>query len=183
MSTAEDVFYLYERNLRYYNNENNENNICNNVLPFTIGNQESPCNMKVRCYIKPGTECPICYDKIERKQDAFITYCGHGYHKSCLFNYLKSTWTSNKFTSVARCPICRRSIGYPEFNQRYYSSYFSSDYSYNNGLDKLEDFWLCNKYKLPNFCSNGYKHYLGMHKNCFICKSYREKGIELYEIN
>ena len=147
MSTAEDVFYLYENK----KDKNNENNDCiKNVLPFTIGDQDSPCNIKVRCYIRPGEECPICIDKIQRKQDAFITCCGHGYHKSCLFKYLKSKWTSNKYTSVARCPICRSSIGHPEFTQRYHSSYFSYNYSHNNELDKLEDFWLSNEYKLPN---------------------------------
>ena len=61
--------------------------------------------------------------------------------------------------------------------------YSKIHYSHNNELDKLEDFWLSNEYKLPNFCSNGYNHYLGMYKDCFICKSYREKGELLYEIN
>lgn len=180
MSTAEDVFYLYERSLLQYNGQETEKM---NVLPFTIGDQELPCDIKIRCYIRPGTDCPICYESIERKKDAFITCCGHGYHKICLFNYLKSKWTTTKYTSVARCPICRCSIGHPDFMRRYSSSYFSYNYSDDNGLDKLEDYWLSNECRLPNFCSNGYNHYLGMHKECFICENYREKGIELYEIN
>ena len=192
MSTAEDIFYLYEHKSRINNdndndenndNDNNENDNINNVLPFKIGDDNSPCDIKIRCYIRPGEKCPICYYKIYRKTDAFITFCGHGYHKSCLFNYLKYKWTSTKYTNVARCPMCRDSIGHPDFIQRYKSSYFSYNYSDNNGLDKLEDFWLCNEYKLPNFCSNGYNHYLGMCKDCFICENYRVKGTEFYEIN
>jgi hypothetical protein len=179
MTTAEDVFYLYERNSRYYNNNLENETSTQNVLPLTIGDQETPCDFKVKCYIRPGEECPICFDNINNKSSAFITYCGHNYHKKCMFNYLKSKWLSSKYTSVARCPLCRCSVGHPEFLQRYKSSYFSYNYYDNNELDKLEDFWLSCEYKLPNFCSNGYDHYLGMCKNCFNCENYRENGTEL----
>lgn len=181
MATPEDVFYLYERNSRHYNNRDNEGNeySTQNVLPFTIGDQDSPCNLNVKCYIRPGDECPICYDLIERKSTAFITPCGHNYHKKCIFDYFKSKWTSTSYTSVVRCPICRCSLGHPEFIQRYRSSYFSYCYSDSNELDKLEDFWLSYDYKLPNFCSWNYNHYLGMDKYCQYCKTYREKGVEI----
>jgi hypothetical protein len=96
MSTLEDVFYLYERNSRYYHDCLQQNNIenCNDcwsnecycyqkqdVLPFTIGDQDTPCDIKIKCYIRPGDECPICFDKIITKRSAFITNCGHSYHK------------------------------------------------------------------------------------------------------
>ena len=45
MSTAEDVFYLYERNSLVYNNDEKK------VLPYTIGDQDTPCNLKIKCYI------------------------------------------------------------------------------------------------------------------------------------
>lgn len=183
MSTAEDVFHLYERNSRhYYDNLEEDSEIIQNVLPLTIGEQDVPCNFKIKCYVKPGEECPICYEEVKTKSTAYITNCGHTYHKKCIFDYLQSKWLSTKYTSVARCPMCRCSLGHPEFVQRYRSSYFSYTYSDDNGLDKLEDFWLSNEYKMPNFCSNGYDHYLGMDKECEFCKTYREKGIECYEL-
>ena len=195
MSTLEDVFYLYERNSRYYHNCSNIedcpdywNNDCychlkQDVLPFTICDQYTPCNLKLKCYIKPGDECPICYDTIMTKSSAFITNCGHAFHNKCLFKYIETKWLSTSYTSTARCPMCRCSLGHPEFKQRYRSSYFSCNYKNDNGLDKLEDFWLTKDFALPSFCSNRYDHYLGSNKICFICKSYRERGILIYKIN
>jgi hypothetical protein len=73
--------------------------------------------------------------------------------------------------------MCRCSIGHPDFVQRYRSSYFSFQYSNDNQLDKLEDFWLSYEYRLPEFCSNKFDHYLGLNKNCNICKKYIKTGI------
>jgi hypothetical protein len=191
MSTAEDVFYLYERNSRYYYDCSQNGNIenCNDcwsnecychkkqdVLPFTIGDQDMPCNIKYKCYIRPGDECPICCEEILTKSSAFITNCGHHYHKKCMVKYLETKWLSTSYISTARCPMCRCSLGHPEFIKRYRASYFSYINKNDNEIDKLEDFWISHKYKLPNFCSNGYNHYLGLEKNCFCCKIYREKG-------
>lgn len=195
MTTAEDVFYLYERNSRYYHDCNFKNQIeecsdCWNnecfchlnqdVIPFTIGDQYVPCDLKIKCYIKPGHECPICYDTILQKSSAFITNCGHAFHKKCIFKCMEIKWINNGYISNANCPLCRCSLGHPELMQRYKSSYFSLNFKYDNGLDKLEDFWLTKDYKLPIFCSNSYRHYLGMNKECFVCKSYREKGDLLF---
>lgn len=195
MSTAEDVFYLYERNSRYYYNCSQNDNIntysdCLNnecychlkqdVFPFTIGDQFVPCRIKVRCYIRPGDACPICCDPILTKSSAFITDCGHHYHKKCLFKYMETKWISNKYLTSIKCPMCRCSLGHPELIQRYRSSYFSINYKNDNEIDKLEDFWISCEYKLPSFCSDGYDHYLGMNKNCFCCKEYREKGDIIY---
>lgn len=195
MSTAEDVFYLYERNSRYYHDCSKNDNLemcsdCSsdrcycylkqNVFPFTIGDQHVRCNIKVRCYIRPGDECPICYEAILTKSTAFITCCGHHYHKKCLFKCMESNWLSTKYISPARCPMCRCFMGHPEFIQRYRSSYFNMNYENDNQMDKLEDFWISYEYKLPLFCSHGYDHYLGMNKNCYCCKVYREKGDMIY---
>lgn len=194
MSTAEDVFYLYERNSRYYhycskmeeyNNCKNNNCYCNleqEVKPITIGDQYAPCSLKIKCYIKPGDECPICYEEIITKTNAYITACGHHYHKKCLFKYIESKYLSTSYIFSARCPMCRSSLGHPEFEERYRSNYFSSGYKDDNKLDKLEDFWITKDYKLPTFCSNRYDHFLGLNKNCFVCESYREKGEYIYKI-
>ena len=195
MSTLEDVFYLYERNSRYYHDCNFKKNIgessyCDNnecychleqeVKPFTIGDQDTPCDLKIRCYIKPGDECPICYESIIMKSSAFITNCGHYFHKKCLSKYIETKWLTTSYVSTARCPMCRCSLGDPDFTQRYRDSYFSCNYHYNNNneLDKLEDFWISKDYKLPLFCSNRYDHYLGCNKSCFICKYYIQTGKE-----
>jgi Ring finger domain len=192
MATEEEVFKLYERNSNYYYDcrRNYEIDKCTewwndkcycylqqNVMPFTIGNQCSPCELKCKIYIKPGEECPICYEKILNKSTAFITECGHNFHKLCLFKYMESKWQSSTYLSVARCPICRNSLGDPPFAQRYRSNYFEfTNVIDDNNLDKLEDFWLTKDLRLPKYCSNTFNHYLGMNDNCYICKCYRSTG-------
>ena len=194
MSTAEDVFYLFERNSRYYytcaskteieNCTEYYNNECfchlkQEVNPFTIGDQYAYCKLNIKCYIKQGDECPICFDPILNKSNAFISNCGHHYHKKCLFKVHET----NIFKSYnVQCPMCRCSLGEPEFMQRYRSTYYHYNHKDDNALDKLEDFWLSIEYKIPNLCSNKYDHYLGLHKNCFICQQYREKGHVLYQM-
>lgn len=178
-STAEDVFYLYERQPEGL------------LLPFTIGDKRIPCSFKRKCYIKQGDECPICFDAIQTKRSAYITACGHSFHKACLSRYMESKWLSTKYTSNARCPMCRSNLGHPEFIQRYQASYFSFEEEHVSdsretksakGLDRLEDFWISCDCKIPSFCSHGYDHFLGIDKHCFLCLSYREKGDVLYEL-
>ena len=195
MSTAEDVFYLYERNSSYCYDCNLKNtcerdkyccgsecycHLQQQVKPFTIGDQYVPCDFKVKCYIKPGEECPVCYESIMTKSSAFITSCGHRFHKNCLFKYIESKWLSTSYNSTARCPMCRSSLGHPDFIQRYKSSYYSLNYDDGNELDKLEDFWVSKDYLLPLFCSNSYDHYLGCDKSCFICQNYNKTGSHGY---
>lgn len=177
MSTVEDVFFLYEQ----------PTNAClqeSPLLPMTIGDQEIPCNFKRKCYVRPGEECPICFEEIQTKKTAYITGCGHVYHKVCLRKYMECKWLSTKYTSNTRCPLCRSLLGHPELEQRYRASYFSfcEEQSATTELDKLEDFWISHECKIPAFCSHGYDHYLGMDKDCFLCLQYREKGAILYEL-
>jgi hypothetical protein len=151
------------------------------VFPFTIGDQYRPCALNVKCYIKPGDECPICYDKITTKKTAFMTDCGHHFHKKCLFKYVETKWFSKEYLSESNCPMCRCNLGHPEFIQRYRASYFNAFPNKNdNELDKLEDFWISKEYKLPLFCCNGYNHYLGMKNECEYCENYRKTGEIMY---
>lgn len=173
MSTAEDVFYLFERKSKLYCED-----YVQSVKPFTIGDQDADCDFKIKCYIKPGEECPICYESIISKSSAHITSCGHCYHKKCLFKYIESKWNSTSYMTTARCPMCRCSLGHPDFVQRYHNSYFSYNYENDNELDKLEDFWISKDYKLPTFCTNRYDHYLGFDKSCFLCNNYIKTGKE-----
>jgi Ring finger domain len=184
MTTAEDVFCLYERNSVYYSDcykngkiETCPNNWCNEcycytinkIKPFTIGDQSVPCNIKRKCYVKQGEECPICMDKILRKCDTYLTSCGHSFHKKCIFKIVELKW-SYKYGSQVKCPMCRTSIGTDihEIDERY---------SYKPGtLDELENFWIKKDYILPEICRLGYNHSLGFKNDCISCINYRQKG-------
>lgn len=184
MSTAEDVFYLYERNK---NKEYNDciklckpcptlfgNSCCcdplDPVLPITIGNQEDLCRFHVKIYIKFGEECPICYETIKHKKNAYLTGCGHHFHRDCLFKVITTKWETKPF-SILKCPMCRTSLGYPDMFERYVYSF-----NKNNLLDRLEDFWISKDFILPTFCHSG-KHYLGMKNDCKKCINYRNNGL------
>ena len=183
MSTAEDVFHLYERNK---NKEYNDciklckpcpnlfgNDCCceslDPVLPVTIGEQFIRCKLKVKSYIKFGEDCPICFDPIKHKANAYLTGCGHSFHRKCLFDTIHAKWQVKPFSTL-KCPMCRSTLGYPEMFERYI-------YTYNryNSLDRLEDFWICKEFRMPEFCASG-KHYLGMNKKCKRCINYINNG-------
>lgn len=183
MSTSEDVFWLYERNKNIeYNNCIKLCKPCPNlfgdecccdsldpILPITIGEQSTKCRLKVKTYIKFGEECPICFESIEHKKNAYLTGCGHSFHRKCLFKTIQAKWEIKPFSTI-KCPMCRCALGYPEMFERY-------KYDYNNNfLDRLEDFWLCKEFRMPEFCYSG-KHYLGMKKNCRRCINYRINGV------
>jgi hypothetical protein len=174
MTTLDDVFSLYEP---HYLNTNpiikNDEKI---IYPTNIGDSDSVCNIKYKCYIKPGEECPICMEQILTMSNAYLSYCGHTYHKKCIYTYMKTKWESKNYYTSCKCPMCRSSLGHPDLKQRYKYSYFDISYKCENGLDKLEDFWLSCEYKLPEYCGNNMDHYLGMKQNCKCCKLYREKG-------
>ena len=191
MATAEDVFYLYERNSSYYHSckqqgkidlcPDNWSNECfcytkQEVFPSKIGNQCVPCDIKRKCYIKQGEECPICLEGIFRKKDAYITCCGHSFHKCCIFKSMETQW-KRKYASNFKCPLCRTNLGTDihEIDSRYNVS--------GNSLDNLENFWLNKDFMLAQTCGKNYDHEIGMKKDCFICFKYREKGYLLYEIN
>lgn len=181
MSTAEDVFWLYERNKNYYCDcikfknlglcLSSGANICNChynelVNPITIGFTDTECDVMRKTYIKPGQECAICLDPIIRKSEAYLTGCGHGFHKLCATKMFHMQIQMNK-TSSFRCPMCRCNLGMPCIPEKYNS--FSFD---KNGLDKLEDFWNYFDYQELIYCDNG--HVEGMNKDCMLCTKYRK---------
>jgi hypothetical protein len=183
MSTSEDVFWLYERNKNYYCNcanfgkldccPENVNGKCycyyNEIVnPNAIGYTDAKCDIKRKTYIKQGQECPICLDPIMRKSDAYLTNCGHGFHKLCMFKSFKLNWISNNKTNF-QCPVCRSLLSLPYIPEKYNS--FSFDI---NELDKLEDFWNCIDYQLCYYCDNG--HIEGINKDCILCTNYRKFG-------
>lgn len=178
MATVEDVFDLYERNSYYYHNckgtkciQLNDDvecfcYLCMTVYPVTIGDATVPCSFKRKRYIKPKEDCSICLDKIVKKTDAYLTPCGHSFHKLCIFKTLE-----NKPFSSLKCPNCRSKIGNPELISRY---------SGETELDRLENFWITKELENPVFCSNKGSgpnvHYLGLNKGCNTCKNYVKYG-------
>jgi hypothetical protein len=184
MSTAEDVYCVYERNSTYYFDCIQQGNIDNCpykmfnmchcyskqvVFPLTIGNCDVPCELYRKCYIKPGEECPICFDPILQKSNAYITCCGHSFHKSCIFKAMEAKWKDN-YAGKFCCPICRTSLGMDlhELNIRYTSRI--------NHLDDLENVSNSSNYILSELCSHGWNHYAGFNKNCKACLIYRNTG-------
>lgn len=187
MSTAEDVFCLYERNSSYYFDCSKMGkidecpdcykNMCycflkQNVLPCVIGDHNTQCKLNKKCYIRPGEDCPICYEPILTKTNAYLTECGHAFHKSCMSKCIETKWLC-KYDGDFNCPICRHHLGYLEITKRYSSE---------NVLDKLENLWISKENDIPIFCSRNYNHYLGMHDSCYICEKYRKTGEVWYEI-
>jgi hypothetical protein len=182
MTTAEDVFYLYERNLLYYTDcrkngkrkcevlENDNDCYCHLesiVQPFTIGNQYVPCNIKRKCYIKQGEICPVCIDPIMTKSKAFLTLCGHSFHKSCIFKAFEQK-SKDKYASNFYCPICRTNLGMDVYD-------ISVRYNVKAGnLDTIENFMITKEYMMPHICSKGWDHYLGINNTCKTCKKYRK---------
>lgn len=125
-----------------------------------------------KIYVKFDDKCSICVDCIGPAHNAFITDCGHTFHKTCLSNYFHYL-QFNKHKLSLRCPVCRSNLGSPEFfGLRYYSD-LSIDY---NGLDLLENYSNPNNLNdLIHIChhSNITKsHYLGTDCNCENCKLY-----------
>jgi hypothetical protein len=185
MATVEDVFSLYERNLYHYNDCKKQNKLetCTTkhleecycsfsipVRPFLIGENTINCNIKRKCYIKPGEICPICLDEILTKKSAYLTRCGHPFHKKCILDSMDIY--SKK---IHRCPMCRQYLCMDilDIDERY-NIILGENHKVKNYLDLLENFWIKKDCTLPVVCS--YNHYLGMKKNCPTCKKYISSG-------
>lgn len=187
MATVEDVLELYVREpTKIYHDCQKKNNIenCPNcwkgvcycfseepIKTITIGNNEVPCNIKRKCYIKPGEECPICMESITNKSNAYLTCCGHSFHKKCIFKSMETFWQHN-YAKNFKCPMCRTNLGMDihAINERY-------TINDNSGyLDELENFWFKKDFRMAHTCRNNYDHYLGMKKDCSHCRKYVLNG-------
>ena len=51
--------------------------------------------------IKNNNKCSICLSKMNKKEELFLTYCGHLFHTNCIN-------TSMKYN--CKCPMCRVNI-------------------------------------------------------------------------
>lgn len=88
---------------------------------YKIGDTEVPCSLSRRTYISPMQECSICLEPIQGRRHAYLTSCGHGFHKRCIYAM-----------SVYRfcCPICRSRCGVPQY---YSTQYNGGDFDTYNG--------------------------------------------------
>jgi len=128
-------------------------------------------NIKKKHYIRKGEECPICYDPIFTKMNAFITKCSHCFHYKCIQNHYDIN-----FNHLGECPMCRQSVGY-------YEEVIKFRYPYSlKGFDVLEDFWNNIDSLIPKKCYRRewskftHIHDLGMNEDCQFCRSYRQTG-------
>lgn len=126
-----------------------------------------------KCYIRFGEICSICTDPIITKSSAWLTPCGHSFHRKCLienFQYRLNNNMTIEYSNEIPCPICRTGhiwccVGLENIDR--FNNY--------NGLDKLENFWLSidlKQYLMCYKCDKG----LGMNKSCINCENYRNTG-------
>jgi hypothetical protein len=130
-------------------------------------------NLKIKHYIKIGEECSICNEHIWSKSNAFLSDCGHCFHKTCIHKWLKTTYLNG------RCPLCRSDLGECYFAERYYSL---------NKLDLLENFIQCSDIMMPIPCiynnsDMNFTHFVGERKWCEECYNFRHHiGCFTYEL-
>jgi hypothetical protein len=83
------------------------------VVPQEIGEWWQPLKLNTRSYIPISAECPICLLPMIHKRNAWITYCGHAFHRTCLVQSYYSYMNNKdivKYTNCIPCPICRSDL-------------------------------------------------------------------------
>lgn len=145
------------------------------VCPIEIGHTWTPICLETCAYIPYGASCPICLSSISQKKNAWITHCGHAFHRTCLiqsYNSYMNNPNIEHYGNVMPCPMCRADL--PTYCcgfeiQRYQGSFPG------NGLDRLEDYEHVKEIKEPLECWSCCK-YLGMNKSCNACIDYCKNG-------
>ena len=135
----------------YYNKKFRNKIHCNEI--FRKINKNTIIEyLKTGLYINPKIDiCCICLDNFKTEKNAFITECGHKYHKTCIFKYL---WINNK----SDCCYCRNIHGcgtsisfHTEMisNNITIAKEFNKNNGYYNEEDNLQD---------KNFSKNMWKN-------------------------
>lgn len=168
----EDIFNVNERDRDYYTVCSTPyicsiTNCCCKynelVLPNKIGNNFKR-TLKNKMYIWAYESCVICMNEILHKTDAYLSDCGHTFHKNCLTNW--KHYIEIKSNRNLKCPMCRCNLGMPELNEKYNLSHKEA-----NALDLLENINI----EMIHICKSS-KHYLGMNSKCNKCLEYRKSG-------
>ena len=144
--TTDDIISVFER--------------CNNneilySYSITETNTHKQYTLKDKLYIKKFDECPICLEGITSKQNAYLTQCGHAFHKKCMHQLV--------FNNVnASCPICRNIHGIGPLNL------FVDDT--HRFVNKKEDYEFCGEFKYPRLCTECFKIEGWNFNQCISCE-------------
>ena len=124
------IWSAYEQNCLYYGkckdlrtcpNKYNECCYCSrymDVHPTLIADCgfASDCvipSVNKKCYIAFGEICPICIEPITTKSSAWLTPCGHAFHKKCLidnYHYRDIHNMCIQNSNEIPCPVCREGL-------------------------------------------------------------------------
>jgi len=142
-----------------------ENSIEKNQIVYPHSIKENGDNKKYtskdKLYIKIMDECPICLEMITSKRNAYLTDCGHAFHKTCMHKLV--------FQNInASCPMCRNVHGIGPIN-------LFSDESHRF-VNKNDDFEFCGEFKYPKLCYECWKIEgwdFNKHISCEQCIKFR----------
>lgn len=71
-------------------------------------------NYNKKLYIKHCDLCTICYEPITNNTNAYLTECGHPFHKTCITRYYNHSYNRKQngklFNWRISCPICRNEL-------------------------------------------------------------------------
>lgn len=179
------IWGLYDRNSRYYHTCRDlaacptridgyagVECLCHHdqiVRPQDIGEWWQPPKPARKCYIEIGADCPICLSAIQHKRNAWLTVCGHAFHRTCLMTYYNTYMETVKpYGNCVPCPICREEL--PTC-----CAGFEMGRYVGNELDGLENFTQLCDLMLPAKCYKCDRDE-GMNRTCAACIDYRQNG-------
>lgn len=187
------IWSPYERNRNYYHTHYNPDTCATYsdfgrctcrysqlLSPLIVGNcgfEDKP-SINRRCYIGFGEQCPICIQPILHKKTAWLTPCGHAFHRKCLLyafrHYLE---LDIAYSNVMPCPICRKELTNCCIGEYTTPHYHVPIYDLVNELDSLENFWTDIEDKVSVKCPKC-THILGSNAaGCEKCKRQRKYDI------
>lgn len=147
-ATVEDVYCL---------NNKQFNNIGCSIRKYSLNN---------KCYINPYTAiCPICLMLINKYNNAYLTECGHAYHKTCIMTALEYSCKSLLHIRL-NCSLCRKNLDVISIEESVQM------FDINNVLDEVDNFWLTIQYNMRDICIASTKtnrHFYACDKMCKIC--------------
>ncbi len=124
---------------------------------------------EIRQYIRIGEECPICYEGIFTQTNAFLTLCGHAFHRLCLMQS-HQTASLELGRDLFLCPLCREDQ----------PGIFGEPLRFK---DKMANYEMYSEFYFANECSDldFDTNLVGMNSKCKSCLKYRETGKYVWE--
>lgn len=173
--TLDDVYHDYDRKnkIKISSDMQGDNKISKTMMLYNPRRKIKKTiidNLAVKHYIIIGETCPICYENIDNRKNAYLTDCGHVFHYSCIINYDYCISKNNLNNHSICCPSCRQYMG--NYN------YIKDKYNYSrNEIDKLDDFEMNIKIMVPTVCFNYHQFKYNNHfhimkfNNCIYCRT------------